>query len=214
MSNKKQALLETGSYIYLYHIDEFIKLPIYPENISDNLQSTFSQTNALARSAPVFTYSNSGPRSMDFQFQFHRELLDQVNVGGVGRATIEVDEDWTDALIRKIQAIALPTYRSGDKSVIPPMVAVRIGAGEDIFIKGIVNGGVRVSYSPPILSNGKYAIVSIGFTVYEVDPYDAETVAQLGSFRGITQAFKDKIYGLDAPKTPSGAINPKQWTTR
>ena len=37
----KQQLVETGSYIYLYHIDEFIKLPVYPESIVDTLQSTF-----------------------------------------------------------------------------------------------------------------------------------------------------------------------------
>lgn len=194
---KKQRLLETGSYIYLYHIDEFIKLPVYPESITDTLQSTFAQTDALSRSAPVFTYSNSGPRSMQFQFQFHRELLDQVNSDGTSIASLEVGEDYTDALIRKIQAVALPSYRQGSMQVVPPMVAVRIGAGEDIFIKGVVNGGVTVSYAPPILSDGRYALVSIGFTVYEVDPYDAETVAQLGSFRGITQAFKDKIYTME-----------------
>lgn len=192
MANKQQ-LVETGSYIYLYHIDEFIKLPVYPESIVDTLQSTFAQQSALSRSAPVFTYSNSGPRSISFQFQFHRNLLDEVNIGGLGYATLEVGEDWTDALIRKLQAAALPVYRSGDKSVIPPMVAIRIGAGEDIFIKGVINGGVSVSYAPPLLKDGRYALISIGFTVYETEPYDAETVAKLGSFRGISQAFVDEI---------------------
>ena len=192
MANKQQ-LVETGSYIYLYHIDEFIKLPVYPESIVDTLQSTFAQQSALSRSAPVFTYSNSGPRSISFQSQFHRNLLDEVNIGGLGYATLEVGEDWTDALIRKLQAAALPVYRSGDKSVIPPMVAIRIGAGEDIFIKGVINGGVSVSYAPPLLKDGRYALISIGFTVYETEPYDAETVAKLGSFRGISQAFVDEI---------------------
>ena len=96
-------------------------------------------------------------------------------------------------MIRKLQAAALPVYRSGDKSVIPPMVAIRIGAGEDIFIKGVINGGVSVSYAPPLLKDGRYALISIGFTVYETEPYDAETVAKLGSFRGISQAFVDEI---------------------
>lgn len=215
-NTKKQRLLETGSYIYLYHIDEFIKLPVYPESITDNLQSTFAQTDALSRSAPVFTYSNSGPRSMQFQFQFHRELLDQVNSDGTSIASLEVGEDYTDALIRKIQAVALPSYNQGSMQVVPPMVAVRIGAGEDIFIKGVVNGGVTVSYAPPILSDGRYALVSIGFTVYEVDPYDAETVAQLGSFRGITQAFKDKIYAMEnmtGGSTTSSNTNGRQGFT-
>lgn len=190
-NSKRKLLLETGNYIYLYHLDEIINLPTYPESITDTLQSNFAQTNALARSAPVFTYSNSGPRSITFQFNLHRDLMDEVNAHGLSNATTEVGEDYIDAMIRKIQAIALPKYVVASKSVIPPMVAVRIGAGEDIFIKGVVQGGVTVGYSGPILSNGQYAQVSIAFTVYEVDPYDAETVMELGSFRGITSAFKN-----------------------
>lgn len=186
---RKQELLETGNYIYLYHLDEYIYLPTFPENVIDSLNSTFQQTNALSRSAPVFSYANSGPRQIAFQFQLHRDLLDEVNVGGLSNATREVGEDYTNAMIRKIQAIALPKYVAESSTVVPPMIAVRIGAGEDIFIKGVVIGGVNVSYSPPILENGQYALVNIGFTVYEIDPYDAETVAQLGSFRGITSSF-------------------------
>ena len=136
---------------------------------------------------------------MKYCFNYNRRsevlhLLDEVNNGGLSNATLEVGEDYTDALIRKIQAAALPKYTMASKSVVPPMVAVRIGAGEDIFIKGVVSGSVSVGYAKPILSNGQYARVSISFTVYEIDPYDAETVARLGSFRGITTAFKDGRY--------------------
>lgn len=42
---------------------------------------------------------------------------------------------------------------------------------------------MSVSYSGPILYNDKYAVVTIGFQITEVDPYDAETVTQVGSFR-------------------------------
>ena len=197
-SDRKHELLETGNYIYLYHLDEFIKLPTFPESIVDTMQSTFNQTTALSRSAPVFTYANSGPRSIQFQFELHRDLLDEVNNGGLSNAKLEVGEDYVDAMIRKIQAAAVPMYTIASKSVVPPMVAVRIGAGEDIFIKGVVSGGVSVSYGKPILENGQYAVVTIGFTVFEIDPYDAKTVAQLGSFRGITRAFRA---GYDSSET-------------
>ena len=184
-------MIKTGNYIYIYNLDTLINIPVYPESILDSLQSNFQQTNALARTAPVFTYQNSGPRSMAFQFNFHREMLDDANKGGLSNAELYVGEDYIDYLIRNLQAIALPTYNISSKSVVPPMVAVRIGEGDDIFIKGVVIGGVSVGYSLPILSNGKYAQVSISFTVYETDPYDAKLVSQLGSFRGITSAFKD-----------------------
>lgn len=193
---KKRLLLETGNYIYLYHTNKFLKLPVYPESIVDTLQSTFAQEQAIARSAPIFTYSNSGPRSIRFQFVLHRDLVQEVNANGLDVITTEVGEDYVDALIRNLQSIALPNYTVASKSVNPPMVAVRIGAGEDIFIKGVVSGGVTVGYAPPILSNGRYALVTIEFTVYEIDPYDAETVSRLGSFRGFTRAFKDG-FGVD-----------------
>ena len=48
------------------------------------------------------------------------------------------------------------------------MVAVRFG--NEIFIKGVVTTGVSVTYEKPILSNNKYAVVTIAFTVSEVDP--------------------------------------------
>ena len=74
----------------------------------------------------------------------------------------------------------------------PPMVAIRFG--NEIYIKGIVNGSVSVEYSGPILPNNKYALVNISFTVTEVDPYDAETVAVSGSFRGLNKTLERRLY--------------------
>ena len=44
------------NYIYFYHLGEsgeYIILPTYPTTIADSMGSTFNQTNALSRSAPV-----------------------------------------------------------------------------------------------------------------------------------------------------------------
>lgn len=184
-------MIKTGNYIYLYHLDTLVNLPTYPDNIRDNLQSNFQQTQALARTAPVFTFQNSGPRSMTFQFEFHRDMLNEVNMGGLSNAELYVGEDYIDYIIRNLQAIALPSYNVGSKAVVPPEVAVRIGEGDDIFIRGVVIGGISVGYALPLLSNGKYAMVNISFTVYETQSFDAREVSQVGSFRGITSAFKD-----------------------
>ena len=90
-----------------------------------------------------------------------------------------------------MQAAAVPAYNSSQKLVDPPQVAVRFGT--DFFIKGVVNGNVSVSYSYPILSNGKYACVTMGFTVDEIDPYDAYTAMQYGSFRGLSTSLERRI---------------------
>lgn len=187
-----------SNYIYFYHIDRFCVLPIYPESITDNLGSTFGQTNALSRTAPVFTYQNSGPRTVSINLSLHRDMMEDVNrnVSNLKDNVVAfTGDDYIDLLIKHLQSVALPRYRnysSGSKSVIPPMVAVRFG--NEVFVKGVVSGGINVTYKKPILSNNKYALVDVSFTVSETDPYDADSVLVDGSFRGITRSFKDGIY--------------------
>ena len=176
--------------IYLYHTDEWLLLPEYPDSIMDKMGSTFAKTDALARTAPVFTYSNSGPREVQVQIHLHRDMVQDLNVD-FAKWGLEEGEDFVESLIRKLQSIALPKYNASSKSVVPPMIAVKFG--KDIFIKGIVNSGVSIEWQKPILDDERYAQVNLNFTIYEVEPYDAVSVAKEGSFRGITKAFKDKF---------------------
>ena len=186
------------NYIYFYHLDKFCVLPMYPESISDSLGSHFGDVTALSRTAPVFTYIESGPRQVSILLSMHRDMMEDVNRNISNLKDNVVDfsgNDYVDTLIKFLQAAALPRYQiytSGSKSVIPPMVAVRFGT--DIFIKGIVNGGVQVQYKKPILNNNKYALVDVNFNIYETDPYDADSILADGSFRGVTRSFKDGIY--------------------
>ncbi len=183
------------NYIYLYHTDKFIIIPEYPDNITDNMGSTFNQTTALSRSAPVFTYANSGPRSVTFNLELHRDMVNDLNITAgntnLKSNVISQTDDYVDTLIKELQSIALPRYNVNNRAVIPPRVAVRFG--NELFISGVVTSTISCVYNKPILSNGKYAKVSIGFTVSEYDPYDATLVSQLGSFRGITSA--NNIFG-------------------
>ena len=178
------------NYIYLYHTDKFIIIPEYPETITDNMTLTFNQTQALSRSAPVFTYAYSGPRSVTFNLELHRDMVNDLNITAgntnLKSNVISQTDDYVDTLIKELQSIALPRYNVNNRAVIPPRVAVRFG--NELFISGVVTSTNSCVYNKPILSNGKYAKVSIGFTVSEYDPYDATLVSQLGSFRGITSA--------------------------
>lgn len=180
------------NYIYLFHTDEFVLIPTYPDSIQDRMQSRFSETNALSRSAPVFSYSNSGPRTVQISLNLHRDMMEAINYNSSNMIIEDLDDDYVDTLIKKLQSIALPKYTATSKSVIPPMIAVRFG--NEIFIKGVVNDAIAVTYEKPILENNKYAQVTISFTVSEIDPYDAESVQEQGSFRGLTRSFKNGIY--------------------
>lgn len=178
-------------YIYLYHLDKFVVLPAPPEHVSDALSTTFSSTNILMRTAPIFSYSYSGPRTINVNISLRRDMFEELNTG-VSDLNVEIGDDYVDTIIKCLQAAALPRYAVESKMVNPPMVAVRFG--NDIFIKGVVNGGVTVSYDLPMLDNGKYATVEIQFSVSEVDPYDAETVINTGSLRGLSRTLERSLY--------------------
>jgi hypothetical protein len=111
-------------------------------------------------------------------------------------AKVTITDDYVDTLIKYLQAAAYPKYGDAEKLVDPPLVSVRIG--DDIYIKGIINGSVQTDYDLPIITdengNDKYAMVTIGFTVNEVDPYDADTVAMAGSFRGLNASLERNLW--------------------
>jgi hypothetical protein len=117
-------------------------------------------------------------------------MMDALNVG-VSNAELKLGEDYVDNLIKALQAIAVPRYNLSNKAVEPPLVALRLS--QEVFIKGVVTSAIGLEYKLPILSNGKYAQVSLSFTVSEVDPYDATTVFQNGSFRGVVRTLKDRM---------------------
>lgn len=175
-------------YIYISHLDEGYKywaLPGYPDDVTDSMQSNFSSATALGRSAPVYTFSNSGPRTIALNFRFHRDMFEEMPSNVIPND----GEDKAESFIHAMQAIAVPKYNLSNKAIEPPLVAVRLG--QEVFIKGIVSGGVSVTYSKPILVNEKYAVVNISFTITEVDPYDATTIFKNGSFRGLTATLRN-----------------------
>lgn len=190
MAKNKIAPLLPENYLYISHLDEdfkFWQLPCTPETITDSMESTFNQTTALGRSAPVFTYSKSGPRTVNIALKFHRDMMDALNVG-VSNSELKLGEDYVDNLIKALQAISVPKYNLSNKAVEPPLVALRLS--NEVFIKGVVTSAIGLEYKLPILSNGKYAQVSLSFSVSEVDPYDASTVFANGSFRGVVKTLK------------------------
>lgn len=192
------------NYIYIYHTDTLVLIPTYPESIQDSMGNNFSATGILSRSAPVQTYINSGPRTVQIGLKLHRDMMFQINHdfqysgwGGIEtqkHLSIDSinDEDYIDRLTRELQAIAVPKYMDTSKMVNPPQVAVKFG--NDVFIRGVVSGNVGVNYSGVILRTNKYSNVDISFEVTEIDPYDAETVSQVGSYRGISKTLQRKVY--------------------
>ncbi len=183
---RTKILPAINNYIYLYHTNTLLMLPAYPEEITDNSSVQFNQDTPLGRSAPIYSYSNSGPRSLQVTLNMQREYMNQINYE-YAWGYLDKGDDYVDLLIKQIQAACLPNYAASDKLIDPPLVALRIG--DDIYIKGIIQGTVGVSYGLPILDyhgEDKYSSVGISFAVSEVTPYDAETVMSIGSYREVS----------------------------
>ena len=178
-------------YLYISHLDEDFKywqLPGYPDEVGDTMSSTFTDTTALGRSAPVYTFSHSGPRTITINLNFHRDMFEEMPSNVVPKE----GEDKAESFIHALQAIAVPKYNLSNKAVEPPLVAVRLG--REVFIKGVVTSGISITYGKPILVNEKYATMKVSFTISEVDPYDASTIFQNGSFRGLTATLRQGMH--------------------
>lgn len=199
---KEKVGVMIENYVYLYHTDTLIVVPEYADSITDNLQVNYPSSTVLTRTAPIYSYANSGPRTMQVAFQLHRDMMTDIN-HNTSNAILDVGEDYVDVFIKQIQAAALPSYEAALKMVNPPLVAVRLGS--DIFIKGVVQGGVGVTYKYPIIpginadgtkdpSKDRYACVDVAFNIAEVDPYDADTVMKTGSYRGLSTTLERKIF--------------------
>lgn len=197
-TNHNYLMPDPECYIFLHHVKNvkgtdgaLILLPSYADSVTDSIQVSFSENRPLSRSAPIYSYTGSGPRSIQVHFDLHRDMMWQLNYQQSNLPVNEEDgDDYVDIMAREIQAAALPTYSATQKMVNPPLVSLRLG--NDIFIKGIVSGNVGVSYGYPILENRKYAVVKIDFSVTEVTPFSADDVIKMGSFRGMSRTLSDR----------------------
>ena len=190
------------NYIYIYQLDKYVIIPVYPDQLQDSLGSNFAEENILSRTAPIYSYSNSGPRSVQITLNLHRDMMNSFNydnINFIDDVGNDMGDDYIDTLVRYLQAMALPSYNAVDLTtstynsmINPPLIAVRFGT--TLFIKGIVYGEIGVTYSGPISKDGKYMQVDVTFTVRETEPQDAETIAKWGSFRGLSTLTTKGLY--------------------
>lgn len=193
------AGLEIENYIYMYHLQEFIVLPSFVDSVQENFQINWSTQTILGRSAPIYSFQNAGPRTLQVTFILHRDMMWQINKN-VSNAKLTLNDDYIDVFLKDLQACVLPDYDGSSKAVNPPIIAMRIG--NDIFIKGIITGTLGYTWMYPILENGKYSHLQISFSISEIDPYDARLVRKVGSYRNIsTDLDYSNIYDvIDSPE--------------
>lgn len=180
------------NYIYLYHLNQYIILPDYPEAISDVQSPRWSSSQPLLRTAPIQSYGGNDARKLSCQILWHRDMMNDINAtnysGIPSSIDFSSDEDYVDRAIKQLLAAQLPVYNSAKMQVQPPIVAMRLG--DEIYIKGVLTG-CGIQYMKPILRNNKYAQIQVSIEIVETEPYDAEMVLELGSFRCNTMANRN-----------------------
>lgn len=173
----KNLSIPEENYIYFHHTGLGIIIPVDPDAISDSTSASFPSSTPLSRSAPIYSYQNSGPRSVGVNFTVHRDLCNEYN---------NLSQDAVDLLINNLDQAVLPDYNSAGKIVNPPVVSLKLR--DDIFIKGIVTT-MSHTFSLPIINyNGKnkYAVVGFNFSVQEVTPYSASILPRIGQYRNVS----------------------------
>lgn len=171
---QKKLNIPEENYVYFHHTNTKIIIPVDPDAISDSMSASFASNTPLSRSAPIFSYQNSGPRTVSVNFTLHRDICNEYNNLGY---------DCVDALITNLDQMVLPDYNSAGKIVNPPVVSLKLR--DDIFIKGIVNACSHTFQLPIVeyFGKNKYALVGLNFSVTETTPYSASILPNIGQYR-------------------------------
>lgn len=149
------------------------RIPQYPTDVSDTMDSKYVATEILARSAPIQSWANSGPRKVSFTLEVHRDMdwdgeyPNEVKIGDIGE------------LMDTYQALELPNYEDPMR-VKPPLVTVNIGKG--IRITGVPS--ISFTHKGTLDENGIYQQGEFSISIVEVDPYDAVSVTSIKNNRG------------------------------
>lgn len=133
--------------------DESVDFPVYPEEISDSTTANYDEmSEILYQYEPWYTYKSSGPRTVPYTFNFHRQMW-----------TGDETDGKANDLIRFCQANCYPNYNGS--AVITPLVTLYIAGSAHIH--GIMTD-VSVKWDGPLLSDNWYAHCELEITITEV----------------------------------------------
>lgn len=121
-----------------YNDSEVVHLPCYPDEISDNISSSWAEQTSIGRTVPMTTYVGTGFKKIGFSFDLHRDLVP-------ADTTLE---DIVHAL-NSTQYVKYTSYTV-------PITTFRFG---EMVFKGIVNSVSKV-WKKPLIEN-KYSLVTI-----------------------------------------------------
>ena len=134
-------------------VSETLSLPIYPEQVSNSITTTYQDTNIAGRSGTLSVYSGTSDIVTSFSIHLHREVV-STEFPNFDNG----DNNLVDKIVSLIEAAGYPLYTS--TGTYTPIVIYQFG---DTYIKGKQTSANTVWGGPKI--GGKYMEATINISV-------------------------------------------------
>lgn len=128
-----------------------VQLPCYPEEITEQVNATWSTQNIIGRTGTLAAYTGTEDITVSFSFDLHREMEIQSNSTGSDPATI-------DFVVSALKAACYPLY--GPSTMKPPLVMFKFG---NLEIDGRLTS-LGITRKGPII-NDFYAVYSLSVSL-------------------------------------------------
>lgn len=146
---------------------EEIKLPCYPEEVSEQVSPNWSPQNPIGRVGSVFAYTGTSDVSYSFSFDLHAELCNYTGVSNVLKGTIEsgrdhltdIDVGDMNIIIKKLKSACYPEVGSGG-GLTPPKVQFKFG---ELYMTGRLDS-VNINWKLPIIDK-QYAVCTVSVSL-------------------------------------------------
>lgn len=146
-------------------------LPVFPEEIGDQISATWSDTTIVGRSSPVSAYISTGFRSVSFSFDLHEDMM-YYNGSGITQNTVSsnksISKNGTKEfmnIISRLRATVYPEYSNGS-GMKPPLTLFRFGR---FVVKGIVRS-VGFNWKKPLNDDNGYKICTVSISIDGISP--------------------------------------------
>ena len=208
-----------------------IELPLYPEEVTEQINASWTQQQILGRSAPISAYAGTSLKTVQFSLDLHRDLM--TGSFGHSRETLQAvfnevgagDEahnqlagrqfqtakgpfgtrSWYVNMNKMLQISCYPQYLQ--KGLVPPTTYFIFG---QMILKGYVNT-YSTTWKKPIL-NSFYGwnSVNIDMNCY---PDSVISAADIITNRRVGTASTQNTYNTEFPDASVSASNVMQRST-
>lgn len=152
---------------------ELIKLPCYPEEVSEQVSPNWSPQNPIGRVGSVFAYTGTSDVSYSFSFDLHAELCNYTKVSNTIGDLVSLvrqnsdhltnkhgkEEKDLDFIIKKIKSACYPEIGAGG-GLAPPKVQFKFGY---LYMTGRLDS-VNITWKLPII-NKQYAVCTVSVSL-------------------------------------------------